>query len=70
MGIYLENEILNELVELYEKHDASIDVLKGCGYSSIHYIDAIGKLEKPNVTKIAKKLNMTRGAINKITKSK
>ena len=71
--IFLSNEILDNLAELYEKQDiltelASVDVLKGYGYSDIHCIDVIGKLENPNVTKISKELNMTRGAISKITK--
>lgn len=69
----MSNEILDKLAELYEKQDiltelASVDVLKGYGYSDIHCIDVIGKLENPNVTKISKELNMTRGAISKITK--
>ena len=69
----MSNEILDNLAELYEKQDiltelASVDVLKGYGYSDIHCIDVIGKIENPNVTKISKKLNMTRGAISKITK--
>lgn len=69
----MSNEILDELTELYEKQDiltelASVDVLKGYGYSDIHCIDVIGKIENPNVTKISKELNMTRGAISKITK--
>ena len=34
----------------------------------MHCIDAIGKLEHPNVINIAKKLNMTKSAISKITK--
>ncbi len=69
----MSNEILDKLAELYNKQDiltelASVDILKGYGYSDIHCIDAIGKLENPNVTKISKELNMTRGAISKITK--
>lgn len=71
--LFLNNETLSKLAELYEKQDiltelASADVLKGYGYSDIHCIDVIGKLDNPNVTKISKKLNMTRGAISKITK--
>lgn len=34
----------------------------------MHCIDAIGKLEHPNVINMAKKLNMTKSAISKITK--
>lgn len=38
------------------------------GYSEIHTIAAIEDLDEPNVTEISKCLNMTRGAISKITK--
>lgn len=38
------------------------------GYSETHCIDFIGKLELPNVTKIAEHMHMTRGAISKMTK--
>jgi DNA-binding MarR family transcriptional regulator len=38
------------------------------GYSETHCIDYIGKLERPNVTKIAEQMGMTRGAISKMTK--
>lgn len=37
-------------------------------YSETHCIDYIGKLELPNVTKIAEQMQMTRGAISKMTK--
>ena len=38
------------------------------GYSETHCIDFIGRLELPNVTKIAEHMRMTRGAISKMTK--
>ena len=38
------------------------------GYSETHCIDYIGRLELPNVTKIAEHMQMTRGAISKMTK--
>ena len=38
------------------------------GYSETHCIDAIGRLELPNVTKVAAHMGMTRGAISKMTK--
>ena len=38
------------------------------GYSETHCIDNIGRLELPNVTKIAEQMQMTRGAISKMTK--
>ena len=42
--------------------------LEEYGYSETHCIDFIGKLELPNVTKIAEHMQMTRGAISKMTK--
>ena len=33
-----------------------------------HCIDYIGRLELPNVTKVAEHMGMTRGAISKMTK--
>ena len=38
------------------------------GYSETHCIDFIGRLELPNVTKVAEQMQMTRGAISKMTK--
>ena len=38
------------------------------GYSETHCIDYIGRLELPNVTKVAEHMGMTRGAISKMTK--
>ncbi len=38
------------------------------GYSEIHTIAAVGNLEEPNVTEIAKRMKMTKGAISKIIK--
>lgn len=38
------------------------------GYSETHCIDYIGRLERPNVTKVAEHMGMTRGAISKMTK--
>lgn len=37
-------------------------------YSETHCIDYIGRLELPNVTKVAEHMGMTRGAISKMTK--
>lgn len=66
-------EILDLFTELYEKQDMLSKLtqssrLQGYGYSMIHCLDVIGQIELPNVTKIADKLKMTRGAISKITK--
>lgn len=65
--------LLSQFAELYEKQDiltklTSREFLHGYGYSEIHCIDLIGKLEQPNVTKLASKLIMTTSAISKILK--
>lgn len=65
--------IINKFKEIYEKEELLGKlVFKGeyenYGISEIHCIDLIGKIENPNVTKIAKSMNMTRGAISKISK--
>lgn len=65
--------LLSQFAELYEKQDiltklTSREFLHNYGYSEIHCIDLIGKLENPNVTKLSSKLSMTRSAISKIVK--
>lgn len=65
--------LLSQFAELYEKQDlltklTSREFLHGYGYSEIHCIDLIGKLQQPNVTKLSSKLAMTRSAISKIVK--
>ena len=58
---YMEKqEILSKLTEDEKLH--------GYNYSEIHTIAAIGDLEESNVTNIANHMNVTRGAISKITK--
>lgn len=58
---YMEKqEILSKLTENEKLH--------GYNYSEIHTIAAIGDLAEPNVTQIADYMNVTRGAISKITK--
>ncbi|MDD7388641.1 MAG: MarR family transcriptional regulator [Lachnospiraceae bacterium] len=58
---YMEKqEILSRLTENEKLH--------GYNYSEIHTIAAIGDLAEPNVTEIAGYMNVTRGAISKITK--
>lgn len=58
---YMEKqEILSKLTENEKLH--------GYNYSEIHTIAAIGDLAEPNVTQIANYMNVTRGAISKITK--
>lgn len=58
---YMEKqEILSRLTEDEQLH--------GYNYSEIHTIAAIGDLAEPNVTGIATHMNVTRGAISKITR--
>lgn len=54
---------IRSLEKLNEK-----DLLNNYCYSEIHCIDLIAKMDDANVTNIAEKLGMTRGAISKITK--
>lgn len=44
------------------------DILNHYCSSELHCIEVISSIENANVTKISKKLSMTRGAISKITK--
>jgi DNA-binding MarR family transcriptional regulator len=65
--------LLSQFAELYEKQDVltkltSKEFLHSYGYSEIHCIDLIGKLEHPNATKLSINLSMTRSAVSKITK--
>ncbi len=65
--------LLKELAAMLERQDmlsklTESNILEGYGYSETHCIDAIGRLEHPNVTKIAEQMGMTRGAISKMTK--
>lgn len=65
--------ILDTFASIYEKQDilsklTSKRFLYEYGYSKIHCIDCINELEDANVTGIAKRMHMTRGAISKMTK--
>ena len=42
--------------------------LKNFTVNEMHCIDCIGKIVDPNVTKLAKALNMTRGGISRLIK--
>ncbi len=58
---YLEKQdILSKLTE----HER----LYAYGYSEIHTIAAVGDLKDPNVTSIARRMKMTKGAVSKIIK--
>lgn len=65
--------LLKEIALMLERQDMLSKLtenvcLNEYGYSETHCIDFIGKLELPNVTKIAESMQMTRGAISKMTK--
>ncbi|AFS78896.1 transcriptional regulator, MarR family [Gottschalkia acidurici 9a] len=65
--------IMKSLKEIYEKEEtlgkiAFKNEYEEYGVSEIHCIDIIGKIKDPNVTKISQSMNMTRGAISKISK--
>lgn len=65
--------LLKELAGMLERQDmlsklTESNILEEYGYSETHCIDAIGRLDHPNVTRIAEQMGMTRGAISKMTK--
>lgn len=65
--------LLKEIALMLERQDMLSKLtenkcLDEYGYSETHCIDYIGRLELPNVTKIAEHMGMTRGAISKMTK--
>lgn len=65
--------LLKELAGMMERQDmlsklTESHILEGYGYSETQCIDAIGRIELPNVTKISEQMGMTRGAISKMTK--
>lgn len=69
----MNTELMNLFVKYMEKQEilsklTEDEKLHGYNYSEIHTIAAIGDLAEPNVTQIAKNMNVTRGAISKITK--
>ncbi len=65
--------LLKELALMLERQDMLSQLtenqcLNEYSYSETHCIDFIGRLELPNVTKLAEHMRMTRGAISKMTK--
>lgn len=65
--------LLKEIALMLERQDmlsklTENQCLDEYGYSETHCIDYIGRLELPNVTKVADHMGMTRGAISKMTK--
>ena len=68
-----QQRLLQEIALMLEHQDmlsklTESQCLDEYGYSETHCIDNIGRLELPNVTKIAEQMKMTRGAISKMTK--
>ena len=72
---YLFDNIINNFYESHEKslnrylsgQDYKLIQNKKLLFSEFHVIDCIGKNHLPNATFIAKELDMTKGAISKIT---
>lgn len=65
--------LLKEIALMLERQDmlsrlTENQCLDEYGYSETHCIDFIGRLDLPNVTKVAEHMGMTRGAISKMTK--
>ncbi len=59
-------DVSNQLDFLYKEEFG--DILTDYTYTEMHTIDSIGKIENPNVTKIALNLNLSKAAISKIIK--
>lgn len=69
----MKEKILKEFTNLYNNQDLlsnlmNEDLFDNYSNTEVHCVDAIGKLEKANGVNISKKLNMTRGAISKLTR--
>ncbi|MCR6546656.1 MarR family transcriptional regulator [Dehalobacterium formicoaceticum] len=65
--------LLSKYLEMHDKDDIltksdSRYLIEGYGVSETNCVDKIGVLDQPNVTKIAKELNLSRGAVSKIIK--
>ena len=63
-----QQRLLQEIALMLEHQDmlsklTESQCLDEYGYSETHCIDNIGRLELPNVTKIAEQMQMTRGAL-------
>lgn len=66
-----DNHFLQTLTSIIEKQEALTKItakalLHEYSFSEIHCIEMIGQLDRPNVTKIAGKMGMTRSGISKI----
>lgn len=67
------DELLSKLNLLFEKQEILVskesrNIVHGFGYSETNCVDQIGRMELPNVTKLAAELRLTRGAVSKIVK--
>ncbi|EPZ45187.1 MarR family transcriptional regulator [Alicyclobacillus acidoterrestris] len=64
---HLEQEKDRNVARLIEAfNEKQLGLTDGYQLSEIHVIDLIGSMENPNVTSIAERMHMTRGAISKI----
>ncbi len=69
----MNTKILNELLSIFETtaqldtlyKQSFGDILLDYTYVEMHCIDCIGKIENPNVTKIAHEMKLTKAAISK-----
>ena len=61
---YFENQ---KMLEKIYKNESS-NILNDYSISEMHCVDYIGKIDKPNVTKLSALLNVTRGGVSKIIK--
>jgi DNA-binding MarR family transcriptional regulator len=68
----LAANIVNALTRIQERSDlfghGREDVFRGIRLAEVHCIDWIGEIDHPNVTKIAREMGLTRGAVSKISK--
>ena len=64
--------ILRSLTKIQERsglfRHGTEEIFDGFSLAEVHCIDRIGSIEYANVTKVANEMDMTRGAISKITK--
>lgn len=68
-----ELHLLETLIKIFEKYDILIGLesamnFEGLNYSEVHTLDLIGSVEDVNGILLSKKMNMTKGALSKITK--
>jgi DNA-binding MarR family transcriptional regulator len=61
------DQLLNQYLSEHQCKFFQKNQLQNLMFSEFHVIDCIGKNHLPNATFIAKELNMTKGAISKIT---